>query len=87
MKIISTRVTYGTYLMFSIWVSHFSDIYLKTDVLLLAIVFENFRKLTRKYYGLDAACFVTLPSLSFNAALKMSEKKIKLLTDIDQSIV
>ncbi|XP_050293541.1 uncharacterized protein LOC126734075 [Anthonomus grandis grandis] len=62
----------------------FSDVYLKTDVLLLSIVFENFRSLAFQYYGLDPSFFVSLPSFSWAAALKMTKIQLKLLTDIDQ---
>src|SRR5699024_141847 len=46
-------------------------------------VFENFRNLTMKCYGLDAAAFVIAPSLSWSAALKITKIKLKLLTDIE----
>ena len=46
------------------------DLYLKTDVLLLADVFENFRKKCLEYYALDPAHYYTAPELSWNAALK-----------------
>ena len=37
------------------------DLYLKTDVLLLADVFENFRKKRLEYYALDPAHYYTAP--------------------------
>ena len=39
----------------------FHDLYLKTDVLLLADVMENFRKLCEENYDLDPAHFFTVP--------------------------
>lgn len=42
----------------------YHDIYLKSDVLLLADVFENFRDLTMKTYHLDPAHFFSCPQLS-----------------------
>ncbi|MFN9115765.1 MAG: hypothetical protein ACK5XN_37405, partial [Bacteroidota bacterium] len=52
-------------------------LYLKCDVLLLADVFENFRVMTLKYYGLDACHYFTSPGLSFDAMLKMTKAKIE----------
>ena len=40
------------------------DLYLKTDMLLLCDVFEQFRDLCLNVYNLDAAQYHTLPSLS-----------------------
>ena len=61
----------------------YHDLYLKTDVLLLADVFENFRKLSLKNYGIDAAHFLTTPGLTNCAALKYTGINLELLRCID----
>jgi hypothetical protein len=61
----------------------YSDLYLKTDVLLLADIFEKFRYNCVKTYSLDPAHYFTLPSFSWDAMLKYTKVKFELLTDID----
>jgi hypothetical protein len=61
----------------------YHDLYLETDVLLLADVFENFRKTCLKNYGLDPAHYVSAPGLSWDAFLKRSGAKLELISDMD----
>ncbi|XP_044742347.1 uncharacterized protein LOC123304848 [Chrysoperla carnea] len=61
----------------------YADIYLKCDVLLLACVFENFRKICHSTYGLDPASYYTTPGLTFDAMLKVTKVKLELITDIN----
>ena len=55
--------------------------YLKTDTLLLACVFEEFSSLCYKTYGLDSAHYFTCSHLSGAAFLKHCRADIELLTD------
>ena len=61
----------------------YHDLYLKSDILLLADVFENFRKTCLEYYKLDPCHYFTSPGLSWDAMLKMTDIKLELITDID----
>jgi hypothetical protein len=62
----------------------YHDLYLKTYVMLLADVFEEFRKMTLNYYGLDALHYFSSPGLSFDACLKMTIVTLELMTDPGQ---
>ena len=59
----------------------YHDLYVKTDVALLADVFENFRKLCLQQYGLDPAHYFTSPGLSWDALMKKTGVELELLTD------
>ena len=61
----------------------YHNLYLKSDILLLADVFENFRKTCLQYYKLDPCHYFTSPGLSWDAMLKMTDIKLELMTNID----
>ncbi|XP_071651462.1 uncharacterized protein [Temnothorax longispinosus] len=61
----------------------YSDLYLKTDVLLLADMFENFRDSCISSYKLDPAYYCTLSDFTWDAMLKHTCVNFALLTDID----
>jgi len=56
----------------------YHDLYLKSDILLLADVFENFRKTCLQNYKLDPCHYFTSPGLSWDAMLKMTNIKLEL---------
>ena len=61
----------------------YHDHYLKTDVTLLADVFQEHRRVCMEAYGLDPAHYLTAPSLAWDALLKYTGKELELLTDVD----
>lgn len=63
---------------------HLHDLYLSTDTNLLADVFNGFRDTAYKAYNLDPVHYVSAPSLSWSAALKMTKVELQLLDDIDK---
>lgn len=62
----------------------YTQLYLKTDVLLLTDIFENFRDSSITLYELDPAHYYTLPGYSWDCMLKYTGVRIELLTNIDQ---
>jgi hypothetical protein len=65
----------------------YHDLYLKTDVLLLADVMENFRKVCRTNYGLDPLWYYTAPGLAWDATLKLTKVKLELISDPDMYLL
>ena len=65
----------------------YHDLYVQTDTLLLADVFENFRNMCIKVYELDPAHFLSAPGLACQACLKKTEVKLELLTDVDMFLM
>ena len=57
----------------------YHDLYVKSDTLLLADVFENFRNTCLKVYELDPAHFLSLPGLVWQACLKETQHKIRII--------
>ena len=59
----------------------YHDLYLETDVLLLADVYENFRKQCLTDYELDPAHYYTLPNFAWDAMLLKTGIELELLHD------
>ena len=61
--------------------------YFRSDVLLLADVFENFPKMCLEIYKLDPIKFISVPGLVWQAALKKKQVELDLLTDVDMLLM
>ncbi len=59
----------------------YHDLYLYTDFLALADCMESMRRRWFRRFGLDMVHNVTMPSASFQAMFKMTDAKVKLVTD------
>ena len=65
----------------------YHDLYVQSDTLLLADVFENFRNMCFEIYELDPAKFLSAPGLAWQATLKKTKVKLDLLTNIDMLLI
>ena len=63
------------------------DLYVQSDILLLAEVFENLRNMCFEIQELDSARFLSAPGLALKAALKKTKVKLDLLTDMDVTLM
>ena len=61
--------------------------YVQSDTLLLADLFENFRNMCIDIYELDTAKFLSAPGLAWQATLKKTQVKLDLLTDFDMLLM
>ena len=64
-------------------VGDYHDLYVQSDTLLLADVFENFRDKCIEIYELDPTYFLSAPGLAWQACLKKTEVKLELFTEND----
>ena len=65
----------------------YHDLHVRSDTLLLADIFENFRMSCLKNYGLDPTHFISLPGLAWQACLKKTNVELELLTDYDMLLM
>ena len=56
--------------------------YVQSDTLMLADVFENFRNMCLKIYELDTAKFLSAPGLVWQADIEKTEVKLRIFTKI-----
>ena len=60
----------------------YHDLYVQSDTLLLADVFENFRNKCTEIYELDPAHFLSTPRLAWPACVKKTKEKLELITEL-----
>ena len=65
----------------------YHELYNETDVLLLADVFENFRDLCLKIYGLDPVYYFTAHGLAWDACLKITDIDLELLSETNMLLM
>ena len=65
----------------------YHDLYIRTDAILPANVFEEFRKVCLKNYGLDPSHFYTARGLAWNACLKKTKIRLGLFLDPDMLLM
>ena len=65
----------------------YHDLYVQSDTLLLADMFENFRDMCINVYELYPAHFLSLPGLAWQACLKKTNIELELLTDYDMLLM
>ena len=63
--------------------AEYYNLYVQSNTLLLADVFENFQNMHVEIDGLEPARFLTAPVLAWQGALKKAKVKLDLLIDID----
>ena len=59
----------------------YHELYLKTDVLLLQDIFENFRDTCMKNYQLDPARYISAPALAWDAMLLFTKVQLDILPE------
>ena len=65
----------------------YHDLYVQSETLLLADVFQNFRNMCLEIYELDPVYSVSAPGLAWQACLKSTKVKLQLLTDYDMILM
>ena len=65
----------------------YHDLHVRSDTLLLADIFKNFRQSCLENHELDSAHFVSLPGLAWQACLKKTNVELELLTDYDMLLM
>lgn len=61
----------------------YTKLYCKIDTILLAEIFQAFRKKMHSFSGLDPAYYISLPAYGYDSMLKITGSEIELPTDIN----
>lgn len=61
----------------------YTELYCKIDTILLAEIFQKFRKDLFNFSGLDPAHYISLPAFSFDSMMKVTKCHLELPTDIN----
>ena len=65
----------------------YHDLYVQSDTLLLADVFEAFRNICIEVYELDPAHFLSAPGLAWQVCLKKTGLELELITNVDMLLM
>ena len=65
----------------------YHNLYVQSNTILLADVFENLRNMRLKVYKLNRAKFLSAPGLAWQVALKKTIVKLDVLTDINMLLM
>ena len=68
-------------------IDDYHDLYVQSDTLLLADVFESFRNKCIEIYELDPTYFLSAPGLAWQVCLEKTKVKLELLTYIDMLLI
>ena len=68
-------------------IDKYHDLYVKSDTVLLADLFESFRNMCIKIYELDPCHFLTAPGLAWRVCLRKTEVELELITDLDMLLM
>ena len=68
-------------------IGDYHDLYVQSDTLLLADIYENFRNMCFAKYQLDPIYFVSAPGLAWQVCLKKTGVKLDLITDYDMILM
>ena len=69
------------------YLGEYHDLYVQSNTLLLADVFNYFQNVCLEIYRLDPSPFLSAPGLALQAAVKKTKVKLNLLTDIDMLLI